>query len=181
MTIQISTKKALLLFLVLGGVAGIAEASVSEGVAAYNLAKYKLALNELTPLAMKGDATAQTYVGLMYAYGRGVPLDHAKSLYWLRLAAEQGDNRAQYAMGVKAASGMGVPKNKIEALKWFRLAADGGNKNAEERLLELTGEIHLKIPVETQLPNKELRDAPDANKIISTTASQLTAGEIESR
>ena len=34
---------------------------------------YKAALNELKPLAEKGDASAQFNLGLMYDNGRGVP------------------------------------------------------------------------------------------------------------
>lgn len=138
-------------------------ASLPEGITAYKLGNYPLALSQLKPLASKGNAEAQTYLAAMYSYGYGVAQDHKKSLMWFVLAAEQGFSKAQYALGVKFANGIGVVKNRGDALKWFRLAADNGNSAAEERLLEMTGEIHLKAPVEPvlQLENFDGRDIED--------------------
>lgn len=127
-------------------VAPPAFADLSEGVAAYNASNYSVAVSQFKPLATKGNPIAQTYLAAMYDYGRGLMKDHKKSLMWFLLAAEQGYDKAQYALGVKYAKGFGVTKNIGESLKWFRLSADNGNKAAEERLLEMTGEIHLKDP-----------------------------------
>ena len=61
-------------------------AGVKEGVAAYEAKDYATALTELQALAEQGDAKAQAYLGLMYAFGNGVPLDYAQALKWYRLA-----------------------------------------------------------------------------------------------
>jgi TPR repeat protein len=39
--------------------------------------------------AAQGEASVQTTLGGMYAYGRCVPQDYAKALKWYRLAAAQ--------------------------------------------------------------------------------------------
>ena len=74
-------------------------AGVKEGVAAYEAKDYATALTELQALAEQGDAKAQAYLGLMYAFGNGVPLDYAQALKWYRLAVEQDNARAQNGLG----------------------------------------------------------------------------------
>ena len=63
--------------------------------------------------AEKGDATAQSDLGAMYAAGDGVAKDEAEAVKWWRKAAEQGDALAQYNLGNMYADGRGVPKNAI--------------------------------------------------------------------
>ena len=52
-----------------------------------------------------GRCPAQNNLGIMYAYGRGIPQDYAEALKWYRKAAEQGDARAQTNLGVMYANG----------------------------------------------------------------------------
>jgi TPR repeat protein len=44
--------------------------------------------------AQRGEVDAQYALGLIYAEGRGVPIDLAQAHYWLSLAVEQGDKDA---------------------------------------------------------------------------------------
>jgi len=44
--------------------------------------------------AIRGEVDAQYALGLVYAEGRGVPVDLAQAHYWLTLAVEQGDRDA---------------------------------------------------------------------------------------
>jgi TPR repeat protein len=44
--------------------------------------------------AERGEVDAYYALGLIYAEGRGVPIDLAQSHYWLSLAVEQGDKDA---------------------------------------------------------------------------------------
>lgn len=47
-------------------------------------------------MADKGNADAQSYLGVMYEKGWGVPAkDYAEALKWYRTAADQGDTYAQ--------------------------------------------------------------------------------------
>ena len=144
-------RRSLCFVLLSGYLSSSAIAGLPEGIAAYKAGNYSIAAVQLKPLASTGNPIAQTYLAAMYDYGRGLTKDHKKSLMWFVLAAEQGYDKAQYALGVKYAKGFGVAKNLGDSLKWFRLSADNGNKAAEERLLEMTGEIHLKPPVENRI------------------------------
>jgi TPR repeat protein len=44
--------------------------------------------------ALRGEVDAQFAMGLIYAEGRGVPVDLAQAHYWLSCAIEQGDRDA---------------------------------------------------------------------------------------
>ena len=93
---------------------------------------YAGALKELRPLAQKGDAKAQSDLGLMYAMGRGVPQNLVEAEKWFRKAAEQGFAEAQYNLGLIYFKGQGgVPRNYTEAMKWFRKSSDQGYAKAQ--------------------------------------------------
>jgi len=95
---------------------------------------YKTVLREITPLAQKGDAEAQSILGTMYANGQGVPLSYKKAEEWIRKAAEQGFAEAQYNLGVMYDQGFGVPQNFTEAAKWYQKAAEQGTAEAQYNL-----------------------------------------------
>ena len=65
-------------------------AGLKEGLAAYGKADYATAVKELTPVAQRGDAKAQTTLGKIYGLGQGVPKDSRASAEWFLKAAEQG-------------------------------------------------------------------------------------------
>ena len=50
--------------------------------------------------AEKGDAKAQTLLGIFYQLGAGVPKDDAEAVKWYRKAADQGYATAQFNLGV---------------------------------------------------------------------------------
>jgi TPR repeat protein len=58
------------------------------GLDAYTVGDYATAYSNFLPLAEQGDAVAQSNLGNMYAYGRGVPQDNAEAVRWYRLAAD---------------------------------------------------------------------------------------------
>jgi len=92
--------------------------------------------------AEQGDARAQFNLGVMYAFGEGVPENDAEAVKWYRLAAEQGNAGAQSRLGLMYDDGEGVPENDAEAVKWYRLAAEQGNASAQFNLgvMYATGE-----------------------------------------
>ena len=53
-------------------------------------------LETIKKAAEQGDVKAQFNLGVMYAWGEGVPEDKAEAVRWYRMAAEQGDAGAQY-------------------------------------------------------------------------------------
>ncbi len=96
-------------------------AGLDEGEGAYNRGDYATALREWRPLAEQGDASAQSFLGIMYVEGLGVPEDYAKAVGWWRKAAEQGYAKAQYTLGVMYGKGQGVPQDYVLAHMWFDL------------------------------------------------------------
>jgi uncharacterized protein len=105
-----------------------------DGYAAYQRGDYATALRHLRPLADKGDARAQSALGLMYYHGRGVPQHDPEAANWFRLAADQDDTVAQFHLGAMHAQGRGVPQDFNEAVKWYHLAADRGHGEAQYNL-----------------------------------------------
>ncbi len=81
--------------------------------------------------AEKGDAKAQTILGIFYQDGRGVAKDEVEAANWYRKAADQGDAAAQSLLGVMYADGLGVVKDEAEAAAWYRKAADQGKASAQ--------------------------------------------------
>jgi hypothetical protein len=81
------------------------EASAATGVAAYDKGEYQRAYEILKPLALKGDATAQNTLGLLYANGKGVTRNDATAVYWFRQAAGQDHEKAQRNLAYMVANG----------------------------------------------------------------------------
>jgi TPR repeat protein len=111
--------------------------SLRDGVAAYNRQDYVRASNIFIPLAERGVAPAQTWLGFMFEAGRGVPQNYTEAAMWYRRAAEQGDSLAQYSLGLLYDRGQGVPRDVIEASKWLNLstaAAPPGAREARARI-----------------------------------------------
>ena len=78
-------------------------------------------------LAEQGDARAQSVLGVLFAYGEGVPQDLAEAAKWYRKAADQGNAKAQYHLGLMYAKGRSVPRDLVQALMWLDLAAAQGD------------------------------------------------------
>ena len=77
--------------------------------------------------AEKGNAIAQSDLGIMYTRGDGVSKDDVEAVKWFRKAAEQGLDNAQYNLGVMYYEGEGIPKDYAEAYAWLNLARAQGN------------------------------------------------------
>jgi TPR repeat protein len=112
--------------LVLACETGAAADSIEEAKSALDRGDYAVAVQLLRPLAEQGNASAQSKLGWLYAYGHGVPLDAEEARTWFRRAAEQRHAEAQHSLGLMYRDGQGVPQDYQEALKWFRLAAEQG-------------------------------------------------------
>ena len=117
---------------------GVAFAGPYEDIifasAAYDRGDYATALRLMLPLAAKGNAAAQNFLGVMYRNGQGVPRDDGEAVKWFRMAAEKGDAYAENNLGAMYANGQGVPRDDGEAVKWFRLAAAQGDPGAAVNL-----------------------------------------------
>ena len=71
--------------------------------------------------AIKGDARAQTALGLKYSEQRNVRSD-AVAHDWFRRAADQGDAEAQLLLSGMVATGRGAEKDNVAAYKWAYLS-----------------------------------------------------------
>ena len=109
-------------------------ASIDDAVQAYLRGEYNKAVMLLRPIAEQGDAQAQTYMGVLYERGKGVPQDYAESVKWYRLASEQGKADAQNYLGNMYSKGNGVSQDYAEAVTWYRKAAEQGKKAAQYNL-----------------------------------------------
>jgi uncharacterized protein len=108
---------------------------LEDGEAAYNRGDYETALQLMMPLAAKGDAAAQNYIGWMFENGQSVAKNYDAAVKWYRLAAGQGYASAQNNLGRMYEKGRGVPKDYHEAIKWYRLAeAQGAPALAQHNL-----------------------------------------------
>ena len=85
------------------------------------------AFNDCMMKANLGDADAQTWVGIMYYDGKGVPQDDYKAFDWFTKAAEQCEVVAQYNLGVMYEDGRGAPQDYLMAHMFFNLAAISGD------------------------------------------------------
>ena len=102
----------------------------AAGSRAYAARNYVLAGQIFLPLAEERDARAQTYLGVMYLRGQGVPQNFAVAAYWLQLASSAGVPTAQYFFGLMYDKGQGVPQDFVRAQAWLNLAV----AHAEPRL-----------------------------------------------
>lgn len=96
--------------------------SLGQGVAAFKRQDYVTASRVFIPLAERGNAAAQSYLGFLFETGRGVPQNYTEAAMWYLRGAEQGDSLAQYSLGLLYDRGQGVPQNIVEASKWLNLS-----------------------------------------------------------
>lgn len=107
---------------------GNAWAGFAEGLAAYERGDGKTARAEFMPLAKRGEADAQYYMGRLYYYEiKGVGKNYSVSAQWFRRAAIQGHAAAQYKLGGMYFTGRGVAPDDREAFKWWRLSGEQGH------------------------------------------------------
>lgn len=103
------------------------KSDADEAVAAYKAGTYERAIELLRPLAEKGSAEAQYYLGECYRRGEGVRSDFNQALKWYFQAAEQGHGPTLNLISNAYAFGKGgFPKSSVDAAKWFHKAAKSG-------------------------------------------------------
>ena len=81
-----------------------------------------------------GNTNAQNDLGVLYAYGHGVPQDYREAVRLFRLSSEQGNTDGQNNLGILYRDGLGVPQNYAEAVKLLGLAAEQGNSHGRYNL-----------------------------------------------
>jgi uncharacterized protein len=84
--------------------------------------------------AHKGYAPAEVNLGVLYAYGWGVPQNLGTALYWIGLAADQGNVQAIANIGIFYRNGSGVRQDQTKAFRLFQTAAQAGDVGAMTNL-----------------------------------------------
>ena len=87
---------------------------------AFQRGHYLTALNLATPLALAGNASAQTLIAEIYSRGLGVKKDLATATEWYEKAAAQGDVQAQFQLAMILIDGgeeFGDPQRAGELLE----------------------------------------------------------------
>jgi uncharacterized protein len=102
-----------------------------NGIRAFAAHDYVTAARIFTDLAPLGDARAQTYLGYMFANGKGVPQNYMVAAGWYRCASQQGVPAAQYMLGLMYDKGQGVPQDYVIAYALLDLAVAGAGPERE--------------------------------------------------
>ncbi|MFZ6673472.1 tetratricopeptide repeat protein [Undibacterium sp. Xuan67W] len=80
----------------------------------------------LTQLANKGDAHAQTKLGVMYFHGDSVQQNYQQAMHWFQRAADNGHAGAQTNLGLMYSNALGLPQDSQKAAYWYQKAAAQG-------------------------------------------------------
>jgi TPR repeat protein len=120
--------------------------------------------------AERGDAVAQTTLGLYFNWGIGVAQDDVEAVKWYRKAADQGNAKAQSNLGGCYASGIGVAKDEAEAVKWLRKAAAQGDTAAAGRADALS----RTTPSKGTLPAEKTVTTLDGARVVITKKGNVT-------
>jgi TPR repeat protein len=81
--------------------------------------------------AEAGDIQSQTWVGMMYYEGAGVPKNLEEAARWIKKSAESGSIEAQYMLSKMYGNGEGLPKSEADESKWLLKAAESGHAKAQ--------------------------------------------------
>jgi hypothetical protein len=119
--------------------------SLRQGISAFHRQDYARASQVFIPLAERGQASAQAYLGFMFETGRGVPQNYTEAAMWYRRAAEQGDSLAQYSLGLLYDHGQGVPRDIVEASKWLNLSTAAAPRRAREARARIRDAVTTKM------------------------------------
>ena len=112
-----------------------AHPGLQKGIDAYEKNNFVAASNIFEPLAAKGDAIAQFYLGRMHMQGLGsFKPDYNEALIFTRKAAEQGLAEAEDLLGFLYYYGIGVAQDHKQAAEWLLKAAEQGMSEAQSNL-----------------------------------------------
>jgi|SRR5712671_301328 uncharacterized protein len=118
---------------------------LSDGLSAYRRGNYSTAATKLMPIAARGIPEAQTALGFMYEYGRGVPQDAELAAQWYRCAADQGNAGSLYQLGLMHDKGHGVPRSAVIAYELLNLAAARARPAERDYYLRMRDAVAVKL------------------------------------
>lgn len=108
---------------------------LKDGISAFQDKEYRKAYELLFPLALQGNAKAQSYIGLLFMYSYDsqspVEIDAEKAASWFRKAAAQGEPSAMYYLGELYHSCRQPFCSEEEGLSWYEKAAKLGSVESQ--------------------------------------------------
>jgi Sel1 repeat len=108
-----------------------------EGLIRYATRDFGRAIEELRPLADRGDAVAQEILGKIHLTGDLATRNDITAFNWFLLSAERGRAESQFELGRMYRDGVGVSADSHMAMHWFELAAKRGMPDAYNAAGEL--------------------------------------------
>lgn len=147
---------------------------------AYRRHAYGRALNELRPLAERGDARAQYFLGSIYLDGAAVKRSAATAAGLFQRAAASGYAPAQFALGLLLYYGSTAGDDRLaadpaRALPWLEKAAAAGIPLANQ----LVGEEFAaggRLPPDTERAKRHLAYAANAGLVGAQAALGVLLG-----
>ncbi|MEM7225140.1 MAG: hypothetical protein AAF495_19335 [Pseudomonadota bacterium] len=105
---------------------------MEAATAAFKSGQFADGVRLAEPLAARGNAEAETWMGLAYAFGQGVPRDRDRAkVYYLSAQGEQA-HKTFYWLAEQYENGAPlVPVDHTEALAWYAAAAEMGDERAQ--------------------------------------------------
>jgi hypothetical protein len=102
-------------------------------------------LDAVVKASIGGNPEAQNLLGEHYLFGKNVPQDFKKAMYWFLKSSKKGHATAPNHIGRLYLNGEGVKKDERLACRWYRLSAkrgdSAGKQNAE--WCRSNGEHHI--------------------------------------
>lgn len=98
---------------------------------------YAEAMKWYLKAANQGNKFAQSSLGDMYYYGRGISKDPQQAVDWYRRAAEQNYAKTQHDLGYMYYHGEGIPQDYQQATYWYRKAAEQNHAKAQYDLANM--------------------------------------------
>jgi hypothetical protein len=135
----------LLLVCILAPADRAAANALASANAAYARGDYVLVVQLLTPLAFRGNAEAQSFLGLMFENGYGAPQVYVTAADLYVQSAIRGNPFGQGMLGLMYDKGHGVPQDFVLAYKWLNLAAARSTKRERNFFLRLRNAVASKM------------------------------------
>jgi TPR repeat protein len=119
--------------------------ALASANAAYARGDFIGAVKLLTPLALRGNARAQAFLGFMYENGYGAPQAYTAAADLYVQAAISGNPFGQAMLGLMYDKGHGVPQDFVLAYKWLNLAAARAPKHERDYFSGLRNAVASKM------------------------------------
>ncbi len=123
----------------------LAAGGFPAGERAYDRHDYERSARIFRFLAEDGDARAQTYLGVMYLRGEGVPQNFEAAADWLHRAAIADVPAAQYFLGLLYDKGQGVERDFVLAQAWLILAVSRAEPSWRSRWAPIRDAVASKM------------------------------------